>query len=75
MKTHYILFAKRMGGTVTQLCKDYDQWLAESQKMLEDGFMVSLDDHDEMWSLLDAKGQVVFVRDVDLVRGANSWLS
>lgn len=76
MKTHYVLFAKRLGGTVTQLCKDYDQWVEKSQEMLDNGFMVSigLDENDPMWSVLDSNGQVVFIRESGMNRGAGAWL-
>lgn len=57
--------AVRNGSRLEQQCYSYEQWLETSESLLNEGFMVFI--RPGLWSVLDSKGQVRFIKD-DLMK-------
>jgi hypothetical protein len=65
MEQKYKVFAKRNSATLECYESTYEQWLAKSSSLIENGFMVLV--RDELYAMQDTEGNVRFIDEA--VRG------
>ena len=60
----YDLYAKRNSATLECASLTYEQWLAKSSSLLENGFMVLV--REGLWATLNQYQGISFVREEDM---------
>lgn len=57
----YKLYAKRNSSKIERILENYEQWIEESAKLLDDGFMVLVDEINNKYALQNYKGDVIII--------------
>lgn len=70
----YKLYAKRNSSTVERYLEKYEEWVDSAARLLDDGFMVLVDEENNKYAIHNNKGDVIIVTE-QTGKEKKQWLS